>query len=56
MPQKRNPDSIEILAGKILTTQNLISKLTTGYHREFQFLKKPLFEEYDDIIAILKIS
>ena len=62
MPQKRNPDSIEILAGKIatfsgkiLTTQNLISKLTTGYHREFQLLKKPLFEGYDDIIAILKM-
>jgi len=62
MPQKRNPDVIEILIGKIsvfggkvMEIKNLISKLSTGYHREFQLIKKPLFQGIKEIKEILKM-
>ena len=49
MPQKRNPDVFELtrarvatVEGALATTLALRSKLTSGYHRDFQLLKEPL--------------
>ncbi len=53
MPQKRNLDVMEILRGKTniviahhALIQNLTSGLISGYHRDLQLIKKPLFESF----------
>ncbi len=50
MPHKRNPDLFELtrgraaaLDGDLVTMLLLKGKLGTGYHRDFQLLKEPLF-------------
>jgi len=50
MPQKRNPDVFELVRGTQATvvgalqeTLALTAKLTSGYHRDLQRLKAPLF-------------
>ncbi len=50
MPHKRNPDLFELtrgrvaaLEGDLLTLLALRGKLGSGYHRDFQLLKEPLF-------------
>lgn len=62
MPQKRNPDVFELLRGAPATTQgalveilSLTAKLSSGYHRDLQRLKAPLFRSIDlaaDVLAI----
>ena len=54
MPQKRNPDLFELtraraaaLDGDLVTVLQLKAKLTSGYHRDFQLLKEPLFRGLD---------
>lgn len=54
MPQKRNPDLFELtrarsaaLEGDLATIMALKGKLAGGYHRDFQFLKAPLFRGLD---------
>ncbi len=54
MPQKRNPDLFELtraraaaLDGDLVTVLLLRSKLSGGYHRDFQFLKAPLMRGVD---------
>jgi argininosuccinate lyase len=54
MPHKRNPDLFELtraraaaLDGDLASLLALRSKLTGGYHRDFQFLKAPLFRGLD---------
>jgi argininosuccinate lyase len=49
MPQKRNPDVMELVRGKakvvhaaLFEVINLSSSLGSGYHRDFQLLKGPL--------------
>jgi argininosuccinate lyase len=49
MPHKRNPDVFEltrarvaVVEGHLATTLAIRSKLTSGYHRDFQLLKGPL--------------
>ena len=49
MPHKRNPDVFELtrarvatVEGALATTLALRSKLTSGYHRDFQLMKEPL--------------
>jgi len=63
MPQKRNPDTVEVLRGKLcayLSLQNqvqgLVSGLPSGYHRAFSLLKRPFFEALDVISDSLKIA
>ena len=63
MPQKRNPDTVEIMQGKLVSflskqdaIQNIIIKLSSGYHREFQLVKKPFFEGVEIIRDCLEIS
>jgi len=54
MPQKRNPDVFELIRGAASTpvgalaeTLNLTTKLNSGYHRDLQRLKAPLFRSID---------
>ena len=63
MPQKRNPDVFELVRGAqatingaLLETLGIVSKLTSGYHRDLQRLKAPLFRSLDlaeDCAAIM---
>jgi argininosuccinate lyase len=66
MPQKRNPDVLELLRGASATSQACLfeamaitAKLPSGYHRDLQRLKAPLFRSIDlavdsvDIMAYL---
>jgi argininosuccinate lyase len=54
MPHKRNPDLFELtraraaaLDADLVTVLQLKSKLGSGYHRDFQLLKEPLFRGLD---------
>jgi argininosuccinate lyase len=63
MPQKRNPDVFELVRGAQATATGalqeifgLTTKLTSGYHRDLQRLKAPLFRSIDlatDVLAIM---
>jgi argininosuccinate lyase len=63
MPQKRNPDVFELIRGRSATAQACLSealgvcaKLPSGYQRDLQLLKAPLFRGIDlglDTLAIL---
>jgi argininosuccinate lyase len=63
MPQKRNPDVFELVRGAHATATGalqeilgLTTKLTSGYHRDLQRLKAPLFRSIDlagDVLAIM---
>jgi argininosuccinate lyase len=63
MPQKRNPDVFELVRGAQATctgalneTLGITTKLTSGYHRDLQRLKAPLFRGIDlaeDVLAIM---
>ena len=62
MPQKRNPDVFELLRGAPATAEgalveilSLTAKLSSGYHRDLQRLKAPLFRTIDlagDVLTI----
>ncbi len=61
MPQKRNPDGFEILRGYVNvimgnqhTIQGICKNSFTGYNRDFQLIKKPLFESLDIVQDSLK--
>lgn len=50
MPQKRNPDVFEIARGRsaesvgaLNEVLGIMGKMTSGYHRDLQLVKKPLF-------------
>lgn len=54
MPQKRNPDLFELARGRsaialaaLVETVALTAKLPSGYHRDLQLLKAPLFRSID---------
>jgi len=54
MPQKRNPDVFELIRGRSTTAQacltealGLCAKLPSGYQRDLQLLKAPLFRGID---------
>jgi argininosuccinate lyase len=53
MPQKRNPDVFELMRGRgaLAITQ----KLTSGYHRDLQLIKPPLFRGIDSCLQTLSI-
>lgn len=66
MPQKRNPDLFELtraraaaVEGALAETLALKGKLGGGYHRDFQFLKAPLFRGLDltgEMLAMLAVA
>jgi argininosuccinate lyase len=60
MPQKRNPDLFELtraraaaLTGDLATVMALKGGLPSGYHRDFQLLKAPLFRGLDATAEML---
>jgi argininosuccinate lyase len=63
MPQKRNPDVFELVRAASATVQSALmealsitAKLPSGYHRDLQRLKSPLFRGIDltmDCLAIM---
>ena len=62
MPQKRNPDSLELIRAKanIIRTKgmefsNIISGLPLTYFKDFQEDKKIIFESYDELMTCLKV-
>ncbi|HUI43320.1 MAG TPA: argininosuccinate lyase [Terriglobia bacterium] len=63
MPQKRNPDAWELIRGKTArATSGLFSLLTTlkglptGYQRDLQEDKEPLFETHDQSLAAVRVA
>jgi argininosuccinate lyase len=62
MPQKRNPDVFELVRARAATTLGCLNealavplKLTSGYHRDLQLLKAPLFRAIDVAEATLGV-
>ena len=62
MPQKRNPDVFELMRGRsalALAALNEVfgvtQKLTSGYHRDLQLIKPPLFRGIDSCFETLSI-
>jgi argininosuccinate lyase len=62
MPQKRNPDVFELVRGTQATAVGALqeilgvtAKLPSGYHRDLQRIKAPLFRSIDLAIAVLAI-
>ncbi len=62
MPQKRNPDLIELLranARQVVAERSallaVLQDLPSGYHRDFQLIKPPLFRAHDRLLASLRI-
>ena len=63
MPQKRNPDVFELIRGAasspvaaLVESLGLTAKLSSGYHRDLQRLKAPLFRSIDlaeEVTAIM---
>ncbi|MDY6948201.1 MAG: argininosuccinate lyase [Pseudomonadota bacterium] len=63
MPQKRNPDVFELIRGRSATAQacllevmGIVAKLPSGYQRDLQLIKVPLFRSIDlcsDTLGIL---
>jgi argininosuccinate lyase len=62
MPQKRNPDVFELVRGSAASVAAcltevlaLCSKLPSGYQRDLQLIKPPLFRGIDAVAATLEI-
>jgi len=62
MPQKRNPDVFELVRGRTATAQACLSevlgitaKLPSGYQRDLQLIKAPLFRSIDVCLESLGI-
>ena len=62
MPQKRNPDVFELMRGRSSVAQaalnevfGITQKLTSGYHRDLQLIKPPLFRAIDSCLQTLDI-
>jgi argininosuccinate lyase len=62
MPQKRNPDVFELMRGRSAVAHaalnevlSITQKLTSGYHRDLQLIKPPLFRAIDSCLQTLAI-
>jgi len=62
MPQKRNPDVFELVRGRSAVAQaalnevlGITQKMTSGYHRDLQLIKPPLFRAIDSCLQTLEI-
>jgi argininosuccinate lyase len=62
MPQKRNPDVFELVRGRSAVAHaalnevlGITQKLTSGYHRDLQLIKPPLFRGIDSCLQTLSI-
>lgn len=62
MPQKRNPDVFELIRGRsaaalgcLVEALGIFSRLPSGYQRDLQLIKAPLFRGIDGCAAVLGI-
>ncbi|AMN48221.1 argininosuccinate lyase [Steroidobacter denitrificans] len=62
MPQKRNPDVFELIRGRSATAMaclaevmGIVAKLPSGYQRDLQLIKAPLFRSIDLCMETLDI-
>ncbi len=62
MPQKRNPDVLELLRGRVggirgakAELEAIISKLPSNYHRDFQLVKSPVVRTVDSLSEMLPV-
>lgn len=62
MPQKRNPDVFELIRGRTASAQgclveimSITAKLPSGYQRDLQLIKAPLFRSIDLCLETLAI-
>jgi argininosuccinate lyase len=62
MPQKRNPDSLELirgksgrLAGNLVSLMTTVKGLPTGYQRDLQEDKEPAFDTIDTLALVLPV-
>jgi argininosuccinate lyase len=58
LPQKRNPDLFELARGRtaeafaaLQEVLDVTAKMPSGYHRDLQLIKKPLFRGFDSVSA-----
>ncbi len=63
MPQKKNPDSMELVRGKsarvvgdLMSLLMLLKSLPLTYNRDLQEDKEPLFDAFDTVLASLQIA
>ena len=63
MPQKINPDTLELTRGKsarvmgnLQTLMLLVKNLPLAYNRDLQEDKPPLFDSFDTVIAMLQLA
>ena len=63
MPQKRNPDVLELLrargarfAGRLMELEQLSGRLTSGYHRDLQLTKEPVIRTALELADMLRIA
>ena len=63
MPQKRNPDVFELLRAHsaqapadLQAIMAITAKMTSGYHRDLQLIKEPLFRIIDRTLLCLDIA
>ncbi len=63
MPQKKNPDAWELIRGKtgritaaLLTVLMALKGLPTGYQRDLQEDKEPVFSAHDQALAMLHVA
>jgi argininosuccinate lyase len=61
MPNKKNPDIVELIRAACGVVQGAIAEITgmlslpSGYHRDAQLTKAPLFRGIDETIATLRV-
>ncbi|TAH38917.1 MAG: argininosuccinate lyase [Planctomycetota bacterium] len=62
MPHKRNPDVLELLrahcrqvVAERAALLDVLRDLPSGYHRDFQLIKPPLFRAHDTLLASLRL-
>jgi argininosuccinate lyase len=62
MPQKRNPDPMELARGKagrlignLTGLLTMLKGLPTGYNKDLQEDKEPVFDSYDTLMLILPV-
>jgi len=63
MPQKKNPDAWELLRGKVgritaafLSVLTTLKGLPTGYQRDLQEDKEPVFAAHDQVLAMVQVA
>ncbi|MCC6953954.1 MAG: argininosuccinate lyase [Deltaproteobacteria bacterium] len=63
MPQKRNPDVVELLRGRAARVRGacdelawVTAKLTSSYHRDLQYTKEPFLRGAAETAAVLRMA